>query len=367
NPVRDATPAGRIRPIMGFGRVWGNYVDVRTALGWAVSPEQSFSLVIYPVSTRFFVLNHPLVSHRIQVDGAAWAYTDAPVPTAYPPPTSQPPTPNPVPGQIEVWATFQQFENGFMTWHGDSGTIFVYYGLNGGSATAFQSTTYGNLLDNRYGYPPPGRVNPIMGFGKVWGNFTEVRERLGWAVAPERGYTMLVRSQGSGFTFSLPDGQQVSNDYFTAWHFLSGSLPVYPPIAPSPTPQPPVIGDPVQTSAAFQQYEHGFMIWRQDSQAVIVFFDNGTAILYPLDQYLPLADNPFNGTPPPGMYKPVNAFGKVWGNFPLARDLGWGTMPEQGYTLVTRTVSNGSGIYMVLPDGRSLFYAVSGTWNYASP
>ena len=36
-----ATPPNRIRPIMGFGRVWSNIVDVRTRLGWAMGGERS--------------------------------------------------------------------------------------------------------------------------------------------------------------------------------------------------------------------------------------------------------------------------------------------------------------------------------------
>jgi hypothetical protein len=36
--------------------------------------------------------------------------------------------------------------------------------------------------------PPEGLYQPIRGFGKVWHDHPEVRERLGWALAPERGF-----------------------------------------------------------------------------------------------------------------------------------------------------------------------------------
>ena len=36
--------------------------------------------------------------------------------------------------------------------------------------------------------PPAGLLQPIRGFGKVWRENQAVRDRLGWAVAPEQGY-----------------------------------------------------------------------------------------------------------------------------------------------------------------------------------
>jgi hypothetical protein len=36
--------------------------------------------------------------------------------------------------------------------------------------------------------PPPGRYQPMRGFGKLWRGNTSVRERIGWATAPEQGF-----------------------------------------------------------------------------------------------------------------------------------------------------------------------------------
>ncbi|MFN8372931.1 MAG: hypothetical protein U0694_08645 [Anaerolineae bacterium] len=44
NPVTDLDLSGRVRPINGFGRVWGNYATVRTSLGWATANEQGYSI-----------------------------------------------------------------------------------------------------------------------------------------------------------------------------------------------------------------------------------------------------------------------------------------------------------------------------------
>lgn len=37
--------------------------------------------------------------------------------------------------------------------------------------------------------PPPGSYQPVRGFGKVWREQSEVRERLGWALASEQSFT----------------------------------------------------------------------------------------------------------------------------------------------------------------------------------
>ena len=43
--------------------------------------------------------------------------------------------------------------------------------------------------------PPPGLVQPVRGFGKVWREQPDVRERLGWATAEEVAYgTVLQRT-----------------------------------------------------------------------------------------------------------------------------------------------------------------------------
>ncbi len=46
--------------------------------------------------------------------------------------------------------------------------------------------------------PPPGRLEPKRGFGKVWREKPGVREALGWATNPDRGdrATMQLFDQG---------------------------------------------------------------------------------------------------------------------------------------------------------------------------
>lgn len=379
NAVTDNSPVGRsprFPSIMGFGRVWGNFTYVRDALGWAVASELSYTMAIYPISALSFSISHPQTTQWVQIDAnrSTWNFIQGIPPTPSLPPTLPPaptlPAPT-TPAQVNVWATFQQFENGFMTWHGDAGTVYVYFGNNGGSVAVFQSITYGGLPDNPFFNTPPGRVRPIMGFGKVWGNFSWVRDQLGWPVTPERGYMMPVSWQGNGFVFTLPDGQQVNNTNFQSWVFVSGSLPSFPAniptltYTPAPTNTPPFVSTNIETYAAFQPYEHGFMIWREDTSDVIAFYDTGRATRWPLDSYANLPDNPVTDSPPSGFYSPVNAFGKVWGGDVYVRStLGWATALEQGYTMAIISIENGSSMYFTLPDGRSVFYEFRGTWYY---
>ncbi|MBE9507754.1 MAG: hypothetical protein IMY86_06855, partial [Chloroflexi bacterium] len=43
--------------------------------------------------------------------------------------------------------------------------------------------------------PPAGLLQPIRGFGKLWRENTNVRDGLGWATAPEQGFTTTWQEQ----------------------------------------------------------------------------------------------------------------------------------------------------------------------------
>jgi hypothetical protein len=127
-------------------------------------------------------------------------------------PSSWVPSPTPTANSITGPAAFQPFEAGYMVWTSAGDTIYVLYGLNGGSYTIYN--TYAGLPDNPVPEnPPPGLFKPIRGFGRVWGNFANVRTALGWGRAAESGYTATVSTQqasngqNAAITVSLPDGR----------------------------------------------------------------------------------------------------------------------------------------------------------------
>lgn len=355
-----------------------------------------------------------------------------------------------------VGATTQHFEQGQMIWRADVGTIYVLF--DNGKASFFPSYLYGSLPDNPYFNTPPFRIRPIMGFGKVWGNYDFVRNGLGWAVTAERSYNMgyYVTYNGTQYITQY-DGDIIEISTQGNWRYVD-SAPVPLPTEPA-TPRitaltasddvampgraitiewdtegatdvallvnlqndaqtmiasygglrpggsrivalPQTLNDPVnialwawtgsqtvyanivlplqqntggetlQTEAAYQPFDGGFMLWRQDTEEVLAFF-NGFAERRSWSRvgYINLPDNPVPA-PRDNHIMPRNAFGKVWGNIQSVRDrLGWPTAQEIGYTMqIVQTAPELDGfgsdnITYSLPDGRRV--QVTGIyWRY---
>lgn len=104
-------------------------------------------------------------------------------------------------------AAAQYFEHGFMVWVEASDTFYVFYEPGPGELPTLEmligpvQLKPGASPDNRVGEtPPPGLYEPVSGFGLLWRDELEglssfdvssaerVRQRLGWAVAPEFAY-----------------------------------------------------------------------------------------------------------------------------------------------------------------------------------
>lgn len=85
-------------------------------------------------------------------------------------------------GVLDAWGVWQIYED---TW------------------TAREPESDPNLV------PPSGLYQPVRGFGKVWRTHPEVSDRLGWAIAPERGF------QGA-YQLGLNDYGQAGSAYLRA-------------------------------------------------------------------------------------------------------------------------------------------------------
>ncbi|MBN2470347.1 MAG: hypothetical protein JXN59_06450, partial [Anaerolineae bacterium] len=156
-PRPAAPPAGRASPIFGFGKVWGSYGDVRARLGWAMQPETGFTAAVTRAGDFLTYIRDPN-GRLIQLYGRqAWAYAASPAPAPAP--------------DITFDATFQQFENGFMIWRSDTGDVLVFWGQDGGQWLPVPISDYDMLPDTPPVAIPPGRFQPGMGFGKVWGGY----------------------------------------------------------------------------------------------------------------------------------------------------------------------------------------------------
>jgi hypothetical protein len=100
------------------------------------------------------------------------------------------------------WAAEQRFENGRMLWlqeiPGESTPegvaegplIFVLYDGGPFPQWAKYEDTWrdGQPESDPAILPPQGLYQPIRGFGKLWREVVGVRDRLGWALAPEQGF-----------------------------------------------------------------------------------------------------------------------------------------------------------------------------------
>ncbi len=84
----------------------------------------------------------------------------------------------------------QQFEHGVMIWVAAEDRIYVLFDdtiFTDGWDVYEDTWQDGDPVDDPTIVPPPGFYQPLRGFGLVWRDQPQVRDRLGWAVLPERG------------------------------------------------------------------------------------------------------------------------------------------------------------------------------------
>lgn len=107
---------------------------------------------------------------------------------------------------VTTAAAEQFFEQGRMIWleapqhplFNPQPTILVIYDSSEYPQESWQS--YADLwtpdhpVDDPALTPPTGLYQPVRGFGEVWRNNPEVRERLGWAITPELSYAAALQS-----------------------------------------------------------------------------------------------------------------------------------------------------------------------------
>lgn len=121
----------------------------------------------------------------------------------------------------------------------------------------------------------------------------------------------------------------------------------------------PYSHDPIQ--AAFQAFEHGFMVGRADTDEIYVLYSDAQ---YPGREtygntYIEGELFDVGEIPPEGRIQPERGFGKVWATTPAVRSrLGWALEPEVSYT-ATIEVHLGvwnrpDTIVLTLPDGRAV-------------
>lgn len=362
-------PNGLFTPSFGMARLWYNFLDVQQALGWATDAAETGYNIFFqtPSFGSFFTLTRPdntLI--RVNLDGTWSSIATTPTATASPIATFTP-SATASGAEQQVGTTHQVFEGGFMLWRADSGDIWVFLntGSTTGEITVLPNALYATLPIDRQTPLPAGRLRPENGFGRVWSNFTLVRQRLGWATSAEQGYLMLTRTlpNGDTWSFSLPDGRFVSQTSGRTW-IIEGAAP--PSVTPMPTAtQGAAANGMVTVDMVYQGFERGEMLWRADTGTIYAFFqDTGQLTTYeaavygrlPIDRVSP---------PPSGLIRPDNGFGRVWSNIPEVRNgLGWADTNEFGYT-ASLTFDGGAltGISLPPDDLYGLVRADDGLWS----
>ncbi|MBZ0293251.1 MAG: hypothetical protein K8L99_11860 [Anaerolineae bacterium] len=276
NPI-FGTPPSRLRPIFGFGKVWGNHQSVRDLLGWPIRQEIGYNLGVRSTGGSTFLRQLDGIVLEVRSNGS-WQYVND-NPPDYPTILNFSVTPQQVPAGERVNVSWSI-----------TGTEIALLEMYDGDTT---SGTPLLLLEN---LPTTGNtvVNmPLQSAGVV--------RLVIWGANRYHGYvpvTMYERVVSDSRLVQITSAQ---------------------------------FGE-VITYAAYQRYDRGFMLWRQDEGTVLVFADGGAVYTFLQAFYGGMADNPV--PVPDGVIAPRNAFGKVWGNFPYVREaVGYPVIQEQGYTL----------------------------------
>ena len=177
--------------------------------GWSANPPEEGSLIVDLIDLP---ARDPVMTLVARDAAGREARTSVvvPVPCRYP---WFFPTDNrccPEAAATTTWAAEEPFEHGWMLWlengPGSSRLIVVFY--ENGSYEKYPDTfVEGEPESDPSFVPPPGLYQPIRGFGKLWRTHPEVRERLGWATAPEQGFYTQWQTQrpvtlGSGLFYA---------------------------------------------------------------------------------------------------------------------------------------------------------------------
>jgi uncharacterized protein YraI len=162
----------------------------------------------------------------------------------------------------------------------------------------------------------------------------------------------------SGRYVTVSDGSAA-----TAVPVISNGTPCSTVIFFSSTPSDVCTGAINHTKAAFQSYQHGFMIWLADSGTIWVYIDAIPGFQppwmdVPQSYYAGFPDA--TGSAPAGLVQPINGFGRVWANMTdnssnkLKDRLGWATTSEVSYNATWQNLFRAmhTHTYISVADGR---------------
>jgi hypothetical protein len=293
---RQTAPSNRISPANGFGRIWANNETIRRELGWAANVEIGFEMRFTSVSSgNLYLTRLNGIILELSNNGRWRTVTSIP---------------------IREGASISRFTLSSQS-IAKGGTISINWEATGadfvqlamtdtanpvGSATVFDSMPLSGSLD--------------------W----TIPETIQGDVVVTLWLINLVPSTSPSCCYDHLSSLSRPLDVFQDTCFR------------------------IDTQAAYQRFEEGFMIWRKDNGEVRVFYDDGTWLVIQESTYATLANNPYvlpeSCTFGASM---VNAFWAVWSGM-VQWEIGCPVNNEYGYTLRIQAQSNGDFSYC-LPSG----------------
>lgn len=108
-----------------------------------------------------------------------------------------------------VDSAYQPFQNGLMVWVAAPGQSLIYALYGNGTYQRFNDTFLEGVDPSSGGaVPPPGLLEPVRGFGKVWRENPSARDTLGWALTGESGGTAEILLFERGEMLRVPQSGQ---------------------------------------------------------------------------------------------------------------------------------------------------------------
>lgn len=142
-PPPPPTQHCAIMPVLGFGQFWNSNAQVRDCLGCPTAPEAA------------------------------------------------------------IWMGEETFQGGKMFWRQDTGAIYVLF--NDGHWLQFPDTwRAGEPEVDPNIVPPGGYYQPRRGFGRLWRSDPNVRERMGWSILVEHGFSGAIEPFEGGLMLWSP-------------------------------------------------------------------------------------------------------------------------------------------------------------------
>jgi hypothetical protein len=296
---RQTAPGNRISPANGFGRIWANNETIRRELAWATNVEIGFEMPFTTTATNLLYLTRLNgIILELSSNGIWRTVTSIPVREG---------------AEIRRFTVSPQSIV-------DGGTITISWEVSGSDFVQLAMTDTAN---------PTG---PATLFDSM-----SLSGSLDWTIPETISGDVVV-------TLWLVNHVQSTSpnccyDWLTS---LSRQIDVYQDSSFH-----------IETHAAYQVFQDGFMIWREDNGEVRVFYGDGNWQVIPESRYAILVNNPYilpencNAN-----VQIVNAFWAVWSGMAQG-ELGCPLSNELGYSLHIQAQTNGDFSYS-LPDGTDI-------------